>query len=110
MEDKISGLENRLSQLHGTVGDVLSVVERGTQATRLERCERQLDRLANVISALCKHVGFADGLIPIEEQTTMADVMAIDPVRSNTAASAQDGPSSCPIPIETAAGSEGSHD
>jgi hypothetical protein len=112
MEDKISGLEKRLSQLHGTVGDVLGVVERGTQDTRLQRCERQLDRLAKVISALCKHVGFSDGPLPIGKPTAMANLMAmaIDPVRSNTAASGQDGLSPPPITTDTATGSEGSTD
>lgn len=101
----MTGLENRLRQLHGTVGDVLTVVERGSQDTRLERVERQLDRLTTVIGALCERVGYRGSPNPIEMPTAMPELMAVDPVRSNTAASERRYP---PLPmfIDPAANSE----
>ena len=53
------GLEQRLTGLQGTVGGVMTVLEQASLGQRLERCESKVDRLSNLVDALCRHVGFS---------------------------------------------------
>ena len=53
------GLEQRLTGLQGTVGGMMTVLEQASLGQRLERCESEVDRLSNLVDALCRHVGFS---------------------------------------------------
>ena len=63
MEDNIAVLEQKIGQLHCTIGGVMTVLERGFLVQRVERCESQVDRLSKLVQGLCQHVGFDFGLV-----------------------------------------------
>ena len=55
----MAGLEDRLGQLTGNVSKSLTAIEGGPIRDRIQRFESELDRMGNIVSALCEFLGFS---------------------------------------------------